>query len=84
MAEWIKETPGLGLYRCKGPNIDVDELVVAIIYSGEGMMRGLEPRILAPDRYADKGNTPQAMNVRTLNHGIFGDAEWAPYEEPLT
>ncbi len=80
MARWTKDTPGPGVYRCRGPYIyDVPEIIVEVAYHGEGLTKGLEPRVISPDQYAKR-----PMPIRSFRHSILKDAEWTPHEAERT
>ena len=83
---WSKEHPGPGVYRCRGPEIEEDEIIVCVYdaAAGEGnvaanpgvLPAGLKLRVISPESYM----TPVAAPT-TFGHPIYKDAEWAPSHE---
>ena len=74
---WSKIQPGPGMYRCRGPRIAEAEIIVCVYEEGVIPPGGIKLRVVRPKSY----NLPGGLAPTTFGHGLYRDAEWAPYEE---
>lgn len=81
---WSKEHPGPGMYRCRGPNIEEDEIIVCVyepapqgtVAANPGVIpEGIKLLVVKPDSYMTPVGAPT-----TFGHPIYRDAEWAPHD----